>query len=52
MSLACQEITTTFEKIDFEHPIWETNNLIETKRRHQNTGQDKSRRIVLYEFEE
>ncbi len=28
--LACQEITTTFEKIDFEHPIWETNNLIET----------------------
>ena len=28
--LACQEITTTFEKIDFENPIWETNNLIET----------------------
>ena len=28
--LACQETTTTFEKIDFENPIWETNNLIET----------------------
>ena len=28
--LACQEKTTTFEKIEFEHPIWETNNLIET----------------------
>lgn len=28
--LACQEKTITFEKIDFENPIWETNNLIET----------------------
>lgn len=28
--LSCQEKTITFEKIDFEHPIWETNNLIET----------------------
>ena len=28
--LACQEKTTTFEKIEFENPIWETNNLIET----------------------
>jgi hypothetical protein len=28
--LECQEKTTTFEKIEFEHPIWETNNLIET----------------------
>ena len=28
--IACQEKTTTFEKIEFEHPIWETNNLIET----------------------
>lgn len=28
--LECQEKTITFEKIDFEHPIWETNNLIET----------------------
>ncbi|KAB7885333.1 hypothetical protein [Poseidonibacter ostreae] len=28
--LQCQEKTITFEKIDFEHPIWETNNLIET----------------------
>jgi len=28
--LACQEKTVTFEKINFEHPIWETNNLIET----------------------
>jgi hypothetical protein len=28
--LACQEKTITFEKIDFENPIWETANLIET----------------------
>lgn len=28
--LECQEKTITFEKIEFEHPIWETNNLIET----------------------
>ncbi len=28
--LVCQEKTTTFEKIDFENPIWETNNLIES----------------------
>ncbi|MAD42802.1 MAG: hypothetical protein CL623_10495 [Arcobacter sp.] len=28
--LACQQETTTFEKIHFENPIWETNNLIET----------------------
>jgi hypothetical protein len=30
----------------------EAKELIETKRKHQNTGQDKSRRLVLYEFEE
>lgn len=28
--LQCQEKTITFEKIEFENPIWETNNLIET----------------------
>ena len=28
--LSCQEKTGTFEKIEFENPIWETNNLIET----------------------
>jgi len=28
--LACQQKTITFEKILFENPIWETNNLIET----------------------
>ncbi|APW65562.1 MULTISPECIES: hypothetical protein [Arcobacteraceae] len=28
--LECQEKTITFEKIEFENPIWETNNLIET----------------------
>jgi hypothetical protein len=28
--LECQEKTITFEKIEFEHPIWEANNLIET----------------------
>jgi len=30
----------------------EAKELIETKRKHQNTGQDKSRRFVIYEFEE
>jgi len=28
--LECQEKTVTFEKINFEDPIWESNNLIET----------------------